>query len=332
MDEQGLQDSAILLMSLGEAEAAAVFQHLTPKEVQRLGETIAHMRSVSRERVDTVLNRFSEAAGALNLLVRNNDDYVRTVLKKALGEDKASLLLDRILHGNDVSGIEGLKWMDPDAVAELLRAEHPQIAAAILVHLDAEQSAAVLKGLPEDLRSEVMLRIATLEGIQPVALRDLNEILDSVLSGGDRIKRTSMGGVETAAEIMNLLGSQVESGVMESLRAHDADLAQAIQDKMFVFDDLLKLNNTGMQRLLREVQSDMLLIALKGAGQELMDKVLSNMSSRAAETLKEDLESKGPVRLTEVEVQQKEILKMVRQLAESGEIALGGGAEEDAFV
>jgi len=332
MDEQGLQDAAILLMSLGEAEAAEVFKHLTPKEVQRLGETIARMRTVSKDKVDQVMQKFASDASAQSQLVHDTDDYVRSVLKRALGDDKASLLIDRILQGSDISGIESLKWMDPGSVSELLRNEHPQITAAILVHLDPEQAAAVLRGLSERQRNEVVLRIATLEGIQPAALKDLNEILYHVLAGGDKIKKTSLGGVKTAAEIINLMGTSLETAMLDSIRQSDADLAQKIMDKMFTFDDLLKLDNAAIQQVLKEVQSDTLVIALKGASQELQARVLSNMSSRAAEALREDLETRGPVRLSEVESQQKDILKVVRRLADTGTIAIGGGSEGDGFV
>lgn len=331
MDEQGLNDAAIMLMSLGEEEAAEVFKHLSPKEVQKLGETIARMRTVSREKVDEVLNRFTSDAAAQSLLVSDTSNYVRAVLKRALGDDKAALLIDRILQGGDVSGIESLKWMDPLSVAELLRNEHPQIVAAILVHLDAEQSSAILMHLTERQRSEVMLRIATLEGIQPTALKDLNEVLFKVLAGGDKVRKSSLGGVKAAAEIINLLGSGMDAAVLESIRGYDIDLAQKIMDKMFVFDDIVKLDNRAIQTVLREVASETLVVALKGAQPEVREKILSNMSSRAAEALREDLESRGPMRLSEVEAQQKEILKTVRRLADEGQIALASGGD-DAFV
>ena len=331
MDEDGLNDAAIFLMSLGEEEAAEVFKHLSPKEVQKLGETIARTRAVSRDKVDAVVGRFTEAAGQQSLLVSDTGDYVRAVLKRALGEDKASLLIDRILQGGDVSGIESLKWMDPLSVAELLRNEHPQIVAAILVHLDYEQAAGVLAQLTERQRGEVLLRIATLEGIQPTALKDLNEVLFKVLAGGDKIRKTSLGGVKTAAEIINLLGSAIEGTVLESIRGYDPDLAQKIMDKMFVFDDIMKLDDKSIQLVLKEVASETLIVALKGAAPELKEKFLSNMSSRAAETLREDLESRGPMRLSEVEAQQKEILKTVRRLSDEGQIVIGGGGD-DSFV
>lgn len=331
MDEQGLNDAAIMLMSLGEEEAAEVFKHLSPKEVQKLGETIARMRTVSREKVDEVLNRFTSDAAAQSLLVSDTSNYVRAVLKRALGDDKAALLIDRILQGGDVSGIESLKWMDPLSVAELLRNEHPQIVAAILVHLDAEQSSDILMHLTERQRSEVMLRIATLEGIQPTALKDLNEVLFKVLAGGDKVRKSSLGGIKAAAEIINLLGSGMDAAVLESIRGYDMDLAQKIMDKMFVFDDIVKLDNRAIQTVLREVASETLVVALKGAQPEVREKILSNMSSRAAEALREDLESRGPMRLSEVEAQQKEILKTVRRLADEGQIALASGGD-DAFV
>lgn len=331
MEEQGLQDAAIFLMSLGEAEAAEVFKHLSPKEVQKLGETIARTRAVSNERVGEVMGRFTDAAASQKLLVSDTDNYVRAVLKRALGDDKAALLIDRILQGGDVSGIESLKWMDPLSIAELLRNEHPQIIAAILVHLDFDQTGAVLKNFTERLRNDVVLRIATLEGIQPTALKDLNEVLYKVLAGGDKIRKTSMGGVKTAAEIINMMGSQVETSVLESIREYDPELAQKIMDKMFTFEDLTKLDGKSIQLVLKEVSSDVLVIALKGVSNELKDLILGNMSSRAAEALREDLESRGPVRLSEIETQQKEILKIVRRLADEGQVLIGGG-EDEAFV
>jgi flagellar motor switch protein FliG len=331
MDDEGLNNAAILLMSLGEEEAAEVFKHLSPKEVQKLGETIAKTRSVSRERVENVVEKFTDAAAQQSLLVSDTGNYVRSVLRRALGEDKAGLLIDRILQGGDVSGIESLKWMDPLSVAELLRNEHPQIVAAILVHLDFEQAAGVLKQLTDRQRNEVMLRVATLEGIQPTALKDLNEVLFKVLAGGDKIRKTSLGGVKTAAEIINLLGTNIETTVIESIRGFDPDLAQKIMDKMFVFDDVLKLDDKAIQLVLKDVASETLIVALKGAAPELKEKFLANMSSRAAETLREDLESRGPMRLSEVEAQQKEILKTVRRLSDEGQIVIGGGSD-DSFV
>ncbi|WP_119157486.1 flagellar motor switch protein FliG [Caldimonas tepidiphila] len=331
MDEEGLQDAAILLMSLGEEEAAEVFKHLQPKEVQRIGETIARMKVIPRDRIDRVLDRFAVDANEQSMLVGDTDDYVKSVLRRALGEDKANLLIDRILQGSDVTGIESLKWMDESSVAELLRNEHPQIIAAILVHLEYDQAAGVLKHLHERLRNDVTLRIATLDGIQPTALKDLNEVLSKVLAGGDRLRKSTLGGVKTAAEIINMLGSSIEGSVLGFVRDHDSDLAQKIMDNMFTFDHLVSVDDRGIQMLLREVQSESLIIALKGTTPEVREKVFKNMSSRASETLREDLDARGPVRVSEVETEQKEILKIARRLAEEGQLVIGGDGD-DSFV
>lgn len=328
-EDTGVEDAAILLMSLGEEEAAAVFKHLAPKEVQKLGETIARLKSITRERVDGVLDKFGTEAQSQHVLVQDTDEYVKAVLRKALGDDKANLLIDRILQGSDVTGIESLKWMDASSVAELLRNEHPQIVAAILVHLDFDQSSSVLKSFTERQRNEVLVRIATLDGIQPSALKDLNEVMSKVLAGGEKLKKASLGGVKTAAEIINLMGSSVETSALDYIREADNELAQKIMDNMFTFDDLNKLDDKGFQQLLKEVQSESLVIALKGAAPELREKVFRNMSSRAAETLREDLDSRGPVRVSEVESEQKEMLKIVRRLVDEGQIVMASGGADD---
>ncbi|HMO47104.1 MAG TPA: flagellar motor switch protein FliG [Rubrivivax sp.] len=329
MDEQGIENAAILLMSLGEEQASEVFKHLAPKEVQRMGETIAKLRTVSRERVDLVLQKFNDEAGGQSMLVDDNDEYVRSVLKRALGEDKANLLLDRILQGDDVSGIESLKWMEPAAVAELMRHEHPQIVAAILVHLESDHAAEVLKHFSERQRNEVLVRVATLDGIQPSAMRDLNEVLNQVLAGSDRAKKSNLGGVKPAAEIINMLGATLETSALDYIRGADNDLAQKILDNMFTFDDLERLDDKGVQSLLKEIQTESLVVALKGATPELREKVFKNMSTRAAEALREDLEARGPVRVAEVEAEQKELLKVVRRLSDEGVISIGGGSDDE---
>ena len=331
MDDNGVEEAAILLMSIGEEEAAEVFKHLAPKEVQKLGETIARLKIVPRERLTRVLERFATDAVESHTLVADTDEYVKSVLRKALGEDKASLLIDRILQGSDVSGIEGLKWMDPGSVAELLRNEHPQIVAAILVHLESDMASEIMKFFTERQRNEVMVRIATLDGIQPAALKDLNEVMSNVLAGGDKMRKASLGGVKPAADIINLLGSALETSVLDYVRESDPDLAQKLMDNMFGFDDLIKLDDKGIQAVLKEVQSESLVLALKGATPEMREKVFRNMSSRAAETLREDLEGRGPVRLSEVEAEQKEMLKVVRRLIDEGQIQLATGGD-DQFV
>ncbi len=330
-EDEGLHAGAILLLALGEDCAAQVFKHLSPKEVQRLGERMARLTTVADEKFDEVLTRFQGTVETQRSLVSDTGAYVSNVLKLALGEDKAGLLIDRIVQGRDVSGIESLKWMDPGAIAELIRNEHPQIIATILVHLDRDHASGVLAAFEERLRNDVVLRIATLDGIQPNALKELNEVLSKVLAGGDRVRKAPLGGPKTAAEILNFLGASAESSVLGAIRGSDIELAQKIEEQMFTFSDLLKLDNKSMQRVLREVQSEQLIVALKGAEPEMRERVFSNMSSRAAETLRDDLDSRGPVKLSEVELQQKEILKVARRLSDEGEIMIGGGGDE-AFV
>jgi len=330
-DENGTLDAAVLLLALGEETAAEVFKHLSPKEVQSLGEVMARTQYTTKDHVNRVLERFHEVAAGQSTLVDDSNAYVRGVLRRALGEEKAGMLIDRITHGSDVTGIESLRWMDAASISELVRNEHPQIIASILVHLERDQASAILLQLSEELRADVVLRIATLDGIQPNALKELNEALSRVLSGGEQVKRSRLGGSKTAAEIINFLGATAEVSLLDSIREEDPELAQAIEDQMFTFDDLINLDDKAIQLLLREIQSEDLVIALKGAEPGLRDKIFRNMSQRAAETVREDLEAKGPVKLSEVETQHKEILKIVRRLADAGQIAIGGGGG-DEFV
>ncbi len=328
MSEAGVERGAVLLMALGEEGAVEVFKHLTPKEVQKLGKAMAGFDSVPQKKLEEALRRFQEDAAGQSPIDVDSDKYLRSVLTKALGDDKAAGVIDRILQNQDNTGIEGLKWMDAGSLAELIKNEHPQIIATIMVHLDADQASEVLAQFAERLRNDVVLRIATLEGIQPAALKELNDVLTQMLASGDKIKKSKLGGVDAAADILNYLGGTLEASVSAYLKESDPELAQQIQDKMFVFDNLLDLDDRGIQLLLREVQSDSLILALKGVSEEMKNKIFKNMSQRAAEMLKEDLESKGPVKLSEVEAEQKEILKVVRKLADEGQIVLSGKGDE----
>ncbi|MDR3352867.1 MAG: flagellar motor switch protein FliG [Zoogloeaceae bacterium] len=323
-----IEKSAILLLSLGEDCAAEVLKLIGPREVQKLGHTMAGIKSVPRARMEAVLDEFHTIASEQATLHMDTDSYIRSVLTKALGDDKASNLISRILQGGETSGIEGLKWMDANTVADLIKNEHPQIIATILVHLERDHASEILACFTERLRNDVVLRIATLEGVQPQALRELNEEMLRLLSGASNIKKTAMGGVRTVAEILNYFGSSDETAVVDAIKEYDPDLAQRILDEMFVFENLLDLDDRSIQILLREIQSDSLVLALKGASETLREKVFRNMSQRAAEMLREDLESRGPVRLSEVESEQKEILKVVRRLADEGQIVLGGAGGE----
>ncbi|MCL6555246.1 MAG: flagellar motor switch protein FliG [Burkholderiales bacterium] len=331
MNEEGIQKSAILLLALGEEEAAEVFKYLGPKEVQKLGAAMASLSTVNREKVEQVLAEFRAKAEGQTALGADAAAYIKNVLTKALGSDRAASLIDRILHGGDTSGIESLKWMDSASVAELIKNEHPQIIATILVHLERDQAAEILGHFTERLRNDVILRIATLDGIQPTALRDLNEVLTRLITSPNNIKKSSLGGSRTAAEILNFMPGAAETSVLAAVRDFDPELAQKIQDEMFTFENILDLDDRAVQLLLREVQSESLIVALKGASPELREKIFKNMSQRAAEMLRDDLEAKGPVRVSEVEAEQKEILKIVRRLADEGQIVLGGKGEE-AFL
>jgi flagellar motor switch protein FliG len=328
MADEGIEKSAILLLALGEENASEVLKHLGPREVQKLGHAMAAQKSVPRNKWDAVLDEFRESAADITGMNIDTDAYVRSVLTKALGDDKASNLISRILQGGDTNGIEGLKWLDAATVADLIRNEHPQIIATILVHLEKDHASDILNNFTERLRNDVVLRIATLEGIQPEALRQLNDVMLGLLSGSANIKKSAMGGVRTVAEILNYMGSANETTVIDSIREYDPDLAQRILDEMFVFENLLDVDDRSIQLLLREIQSDSLILAMKGASETLREKIFKNMSQRAAEMLREDLESRGPVRVSEVESEQKEILKIVRRLADEGQIVLGGAGGE----
>jgi flagellar motor switch protein FliG len=331
MIENGIMRGAVLMLALGEDEAAEVMKYLGPREVQKLGAAMASLKSVGHEDVESVLESFITQADQNTSFGLDSDEYIRSVLTKALGDDKASGLLNRILQGRDASGIESLKWMDAQTVAEFIKNEHPQIIATILVHLEADQSAEVLGYFTERLRQDVMLRIATLDGIKPAALKELNEVLTKLLSGNENLKKKSIGGIKSAANIMNFMNGDNEAELLESLKNYDLEMAQKIMDEMFVFDNIIDIDDRSIQVILKEVQSDSLIVALKGTSAELREKIFTNMSTRAAEMLKDDLETKGPVRLSEVETQQKLILQTVRRLAEEGQIVLGSKSE-DTYV
>lgn len=324
----GPERAAIFLMTLGEECAADILRHMGPKDVQKMGTTMASLDRVTRTDIDQVLEEFLHLVEDQTSLGVGADDYVRNVLRSALGDDKAEGLIDRILLGRNSKGLEALKWLDPRAIAEMVRNEHPQIVAIVLSHLDPDQSAETLTYLPERTRSDLILRIATLDGVQPAALQELDEILERQLSGKNTAKSSMIGGIKTAADILNFMDNANETVVLEAVAQVDADLATRIQELMFVFASLIDVDDRGIQTLLREISTESLILALKGAGEELRDKIFKNMSKRAAEMLRDDLESKGPVRVSDVEVAQREILAIARRLADSGDIVLGGKGGE----
>jgi flagellar motor switch protein FliG len=289
---------------------------------------MATLTSVSRERATEVLEGFVSELDTQTSLGVGADDYVRRVLVGALGEDKASGLIDRILLGRNSKGLDALKWMETRAVADIVRNEHPQIVAIVLAHLDPDQAAEVLVFLPERMRTDVLMRIAKLDGIQPAALKELDEIMERQFSGNNNLKSSTVGGVKCAANILNLMDSSVEGAIMSKISESDGDLGNRIQELMFVFDNLADVDDRGIQTILKDVQTDQLGLALKGADPKIRDKFLKNMSKRASEMLVEDMEAKGPVRVSDVEAAQKEILAVARRLADAGDISLGGKGEE----
>lgn len=323
-----LDQAAILMMSLGESEAAEVLKHLGPKDVQRIGSAMTALENVPQSHVEHVMGNFLEEARNITGLGMGSDGYIRNMLVAALGEDKAGSLVDRILLGGNTSGLDTLKWMDPRSVADIIRNEHPQIQAIVIAHLDGDQSAEVLTHLQEKVRLDIIMRVASLDAVQPSALQELNTILEKQFSGNAGSQAKSMGGTKVAAEIMNNLDTSIESELMESIKEIDEDMGTTIQDQMFVFDNLKAVDDRGIQALLREVSSEVLILALKGSDEELQEKIFANMSKRAAELLRDDLEAKGPVKLSEVEGAQKEILLIARRMADAGEIMLGGSGEE----
>ena len=328
----GLGRSAVLLLAVGQDHAAQILKHMNPREVQQLGTAVTSLSNVNSDTVNAVLHNFYDTIQSQTALGMDTGEFVRGALTKALGEDRANTVLDRMVAGTDSQGLELLKWMDARSIADLVRQEHPQIVAIIFSLLDADQASAVFEYLPEKVRADVVLRIASLEGIQPAALKELDNIMSQQLTGSSQSKQSALGGIEAAANIMNLLDGSTEAAIMEQIMEIDPTVGEKIQDKMFVFEDLADVDDRGIQTLLREISTDTLLLALKGADEALKEKIFRNMSKRAAEMLREDMQVAPPAKLSDVEGAQKEILGVARRLSEAGEINLGGGGGGDVFL
>ena len=325
----GTERAAVLLLSVGEAEAAEVLKFMEPKEVSKLSTAMAQLNNVGTAQVEQVLDDFLDSVGEHTALGVDSEDYIRRVLSRALGEEKAAPIIERVLYGANAKGIETLRWMEPRMIVELIRGEHPQFIALILCYLDRDQAASVLSKLPADVRNDALMRLATLDTVQPTALRELNEALETQMSGSGGAGATSVGGVKMAAEILNFVDSTTGGEIIEAVKQVDADLGQKVEDDMFTFENLLEVDDLGIQKLLRDISSESMILALKGADDAMREKCFKNMSRRAAEMMRDDLEAKGPVRVSAVEEAQKEIVAIARRLSEEGEISLGGG---DGFV
>lgn len=326
---EGARNAAILLLTLGEQDAAEVLKHLSARDVQAVGSAMAGLTSVTRDQVEQVLNRLNEDVGRQTALGVGTEDYIRKILTNALGESKAGGLIDRILLGRSSKGLESLKWMESRAIAELINLEHPQIIALVLAHLEPDQAAEVLGYLPPRTRSDAVMRIATLDGVQPHALNELDEIMERQFSGNStKLKSANVGGLKAAADILNAMETSREAELMSAIRSQDASLGGKIEELMFVFDDLAGLDDRSMQTLLREVPSARLTVALKGAEPAMRERIFANMSKRAADMLRDDLEVAGPVRVSEVDAAQKEVLMIARRLADAGQLTLAGGGDD----
>ncbi len=322
----GMDKAAILLLALGKETAASVLKHLNPREVQQMGTAMTSIENVTHEDVHTVMKDFLNMIGDDALGVDPNE-YAQSLMTDALG-DGGGYLMDAALLSDQVRGLEALKWMHPTTIANMLRNEHPQVIAIVLSYFDSDQAAEVLRGIPGRFQAEVIYRIATLTTIQPRALFDLNDVLESASRDGEGGKLASIGGEKRAAEILNFVGGGLDGRILDEIAVEHEDVSKAIQDKMFVFDDIIGIDDRGVQTILADVPNDVLVIALKGADKNLKEKFLSNMSKRQADIMRDDLETGGPVKLSDVEDAQRSIIQIVRRLADEGKIMLPGGGEE----
>ncbi|WP_371192694.1 flagellar motor switch protein FliG [Glaciecola sp. SC05] len=325
----GIEKASILLLSLSEDDAAQILKFMQPKQVQALGSAMAAMDDMTQSKINAVHKHFIEEIQNYSTIGFKSEDFVRRTLVTALGEDKAAHLLDQILAGAGAKGLESLKWMDSKQVANIIRNEHPQIQTIVMSYLEPEQSAEIMAQFPEKVRLDLLMRVANLEEVQPAALQELNEIMEKQFAGQAGAQAAKMGGLKSAANIMNYLDTNVEAQLMDAIREQDEEMSQQIQDLMFVFDNLIDVDDRGIQAILREVQQESLMKAIKGADEELRAKITGNMSKRAAEMLVDDMEAMGPVRISEVETAQKEILSIARRLSDAGEIVLSGGGGEE---
>ena len=322
------QRSAILLMAMGSERAAEVLKHMEPRQVQAVGGAMTEFSEITQAQLSTVLDGFIGTVRDTSSLNVGSEEFLRTVLSKALGDERANTVLPRIMPSTKSKAVESLHWMGVRNIAEILAKEHPQIVALALLNLDADTAGEVLTSLPESMRGDVIMRVATLDGVHPAALKELDAILEGQLGACVDLKVAGMGGVQTAADILNAVGSEVESGVLEHVADIDAELKEQIQERMFDFESINGLDDRGLQSVLREISSDLLVLALKGGSAQIRERVFKNMSSRAAEMLREDMESRGPVRLSEVEAAQKEMIAVVDRLVEDGTVVMQGKGED----
>ena len=326
----GTQRAAVLVLLLGEQQASDIIRYMNPKEVQALGGAMVALSDLSQEVVNAVLDDFVATLKKQTSLGLGTNEYVEKVLKRALGPDKAASVLSRIMPGQGSKGLDILKWMDARSIAEMIRGEHPQVTAIILSVLEYDVAADVLAFLNPAARAEIMQRVASLETVQPSAMEELESIMKSQFANNSSAQSSSFGGVKAAAKIMNFAKVDLESSVMAGLTSLDAELTQKIQDNMFTFENLSGVDNRGIQTLMRAVEPDMLMTALKGAADFVQEKFFGNMSTRARAMFMDEMEAKGPLRIADVEEAQKNIMRMAKKMSDAGELMLVGRG--DGFV
>ncbi len=322
----GEQKAAILLRAIGEEAAAQVMKQLDPKEIKKLGSFMNGTAQISRDEEDAVISDF-QAASATGEVQFQGKEFIKTVLTKALGPEKAARILESMTR-KSYPGLEALKWVDIKTLVQMLKVEHAQTVAVVLAHLESDQAGQVLAALPEAMRGDISIRLATMEEVQPDVLEELSQSLQETLLASKGMSAQSLGGAEVMAEILTRMDKSNEGGIMAKIAEKSQPLADSIRALMFVFDDLIKVDDRGMQELMKEISKEDLPLALRGANPEIKEKFFKNMSSRAAEMLKEDMETKGPVKVSDVEKAQQNILKVCRKLEEEGRIVIAGAGEE----
>jgi flagellar motor switch protein FliG len=322
----GEQKAAILLRAMGEESAAQVLKQLDPKEIKKLGSFMSGTAQISRDEEDAVMSDF-QAASATGEIQFQGKEFIKAALTKALGSEKAARIIESMTQ-KSYPGLEGLKWVDVKTLTQMLKVEHAQTVAVILAHLESDQAGQLLSALPEDMRGDVAIRLATLEEVQPDVLEELSESLQEMLLASQGMSTQSVGGAEVVADILARMDKTNEGGIMARISEKNQSLADTIRALMFVFDDLIKIDDRGLQELMKEISKEDLPVALRGANPEVKEKFFKNMSSRAAEMLKEDMEAKGPVKVSDVEKAQQNILKVCRKLEEEGRIVIAGAGEE----
>ena len=326
----GTEKAAVIMLLLGEQQAADVIKYMAPREVNSLGTAMVSVADLSQDMVNMVLDDFVATLKTQTNLGLGTPDYVQNVFKRALGDEKAATVLGKIMPPASSKGLEILQWMDAKSIGEMVNDEHPQVIAIILSVLEHDVAAEVLEFIPDTKRSDIIKRVASLDTVQPSAMAELEGIMAKQFMSNTSSKASSIGGVETAAKIMNFAKVDVESGVMSGVTKMDKNLAEQIQDRMLVFENMADIDNRSMQTLLRDVENDLLMAALRGADEAVKDKFLSNMSERARDLLLDDMEAKGPIRVSEVEAAQKAIMQIARKLSDDGEFMLAGAGV--AFV